>query len=141
MHGHVFLMTYPVHMMNSGSSLIFFDPAKISSSKSQGEKTKIRLIENKGTDQLRSNCEAGQRRCFRYMNSTIPLLPKFPASSQLLCLYSSAFVRLGRKSRRPDLCRIAVKFTYPVQMMKSGSGLIFLAPVKISLSNFQGESQ
>ena len=30
------------------------------------------LCENKGADQLRSNCEADQRLCFRYMDSTIP---------------------------------------------------------------------
>ena len=32
------------------------------------------LWENKGTDQLRSNCEADQRLCFHYTDSTIPLL-------------------------------------------------------------------
>ena len=31
--------------------------------------------ENKDADQLRSNREADQRLCFRYMDSTIPLLP------------------------------------------------------------------
>ena len=30
--------------------------------------------ENKGTYQLRSNCEADQRLCFRYTDSTSPLL-------------------------------------------------------------------
>ena len=29
---------------------------------------------NKGADQLRSNCEADQRLCFRYTDSTIPVL-------------------------------------------------------------------
>ena len=29
------------------------------------------LCENKGADQLRSNCEADQRLCFRYSDSTI----------------------------------------------------------------------
>ena len=44
------------------------------------------LFENKGTDQLRSNCEADQRLCFRYMDSTISLLKslKWNASSLLL---------------------------------------------------------
>ena len=38
-------------------------------------KPTICLGENKGADQLRSNCEADQRLCFRYSNSTIaPLL-------------------------------------------------------------------
>ena len=32
------------------------------------------LCENKGADQLRSNCEADQRLCFRHSDSTIPLL-------------------------------------------------------------------
>ena len=32
--------------------------------------------ENKDADQLRSNREADQRLCFRYTDSTIPLLPK-----------------------------------------------------------------
>ena len=29
--------------------------------------------ENKGADQLRSNCEADQCLCFRYLDSTVPL--------------------------------------------------------------------
>ena len=32
------------------------------------------LCENKGADQLCSNCTADQRLCFRYSDSTIPLL-------------------------------------------------------------------
>ena len=39
-------------------------------------KTTICIGKNKGEDQLRSNCEADQRLCFRYMDSTIPLLSK-----------------------------------------------------------------
>ena len=34
------------------------------------------LCKNIGPDQLCSNCEADQRLCFRYMDSTIPLLSK-----------------------------------------------------------------
>ena len=34
------------------------------------------ICENKDADQLRSNCAADQRLCFRYTESTIPLLPK-----------------------------------------------------------------
>ena len=36
---------------------------------------------NKGADQLHSNCAADQHLCFRYLDSTIPLLPKFEISS------------------------------------------------------------
>ena len=32
------------------------------------------MCENKGADQLRSNCKADHRLCFRYTDSTIPLL-------------------------------------------------------------------
>ena len=39
------------------------------------------LCENKGADQIRSNCEADQRLCFPYTDSTIPLLLKSEISS------------------------------------------------------------
>ena len=46
--------------------------------------------ENKGADQLRRNCEADQRLCFRYSDSTIPRLlnPKFQTSSSFLACTS-----------------------------------------------------
>ena len=49
-------------------------------------KPAVCLGENKGADQLRSNCEADQRLCFRYTDSTIPLLSK----SKISCLESSS---------------------------------------------------
>ena len=39
------------------------------------------LCENKGADQLRSNCTADQRLCFRYTDSTLSLLIKSEISS------------------------------------------------------------
>ena len=39
------------------------------------------ICENKDADQLRGNREADQRLCFRYINSTIPLLSKSEISS------------------------------------------------------------
>ena len=39
------------------------------------------ICENKDADQLRGNCEADQRLCFCYTDSTIPLLPKSEISS------------------------------------------------------------
>ena len=39
------------------------------------------ICENKDADQLRGNREADQRLCFRYTDSTIPLLPKPEISS------------------------------------------------------------
>ena len=41
----------------------------------------ICIGENKDADQLRGNREADQRLCFRYMDSTIPLLSKSKISS------------------------------------------------------------
>ena len=40
------------------------------------------ICENKDADQLRGNREADQRLCFRYTDSTIPLLPKSEISNQ-----------------------------------------------------------
>ena len=56
----------------------------------------ISIGENKGADQLRSNCKADQRLCFRYTDSTIPLLSNSKISS---LLPSSVTVQ-------PGLCRI-----------------------------------
>ena len=41
------------------------------------------ICENKDADQLRGNREADQRLCFRYTDSTIPLLPKYEIA--ILC--------------------------------------------------------
>ena len=57
-------------------------------------KLTICIGENKGADQLRSNCEADQRIRFRYMNSKIPPLINSKISSfSFLCLYKSVCVR------------------------------------------------
>ena len=44
-------------------------------------KTAFCICENKDADQLRSNCAADQRLCFRYTDSTIPHLSKSEISS------------------------------------------------------------
>ena len=49
---------------------------------------------NKDADQLRGNCEADQRLCFRYTDSIIPLLPK----SEISSLYPSSV------AVQPGLC-------------------------------------
>ena len=53
------------------------------------------LCENKGTDQLRNNCEADRCLCFRYTDSTISLLLKSEISS-----FQSASVTV-----QVDLCQ------------------------------------
>ena len=49
-------------------------------------KPTICIGENKGADQLRSNREADQRLCFRYMDSTIHFHPE----SEISSYYSSS---------------------------------------------------
>ena len=63
------------------------------------EKPTICICENKGADQLRGNREADQRLCFRYSDSTIPLLLKSEISSFycFLCLYRPVCVGPVRK--------------------------------------------
>ena len=58
------------------------------------------ICENKDADQLSDNREADQHLCFRYIDSTIPLLLnlKFQASSHFLLLYSLVCVGPGRKT-------------------------------------------
>ena len=53
------------------------------------------ICENKDADQLRGNREADQRLCFRYTDSTIPLLPIHKISS----LWPSSV------AVQPGLCR------------------------------------
>ena len=63
-------------------------------------KPTICICENKDADQIRSNHEADQRLRFRYIDSTIPLLPKYEIispSSHLVWLYSLDCFGPGRK--------------------------------------------
>ena len=53
------------------------------------------ISENKDADQLRGNRKADQRLCFRYIDSTIPLLSK----SEISSLYPSSV------AVQPSLCR------------------------------------
>ena len=53
------------------------------------------ICEDKDADQLRGNREADQRLCFRYSESTIPLLPKSEISS----------LQPSSVAEQPGLCR------------------------------------
>ena len=64
-------------------------------------KPTICIGENKDADQLRGNREADQRLCFRYSDSTIPLLLKTEISS---FLHFSVTVQVG-------LCRTCSETT------------------------------
>ena len=67
----------------------------------QIRKPTICICETKGADQLYSNCTADQHLCFCLIDSMIPLLLKFEASSPFPWLYRSICVRPGQKPRRP----------------------------------------
>ena len=69
------------------------------------------ICENKGADQLRSNCEADQCLCFRYMDSTIPrlLVPKifYLASETIqtgLCQTCAETPKTGFLSVKAHMC-------------------------------------
>ena len=68
---------------------LFYVLVKTYLSRRMGKPTTC-IGENKGTDQLRSNCETNQRLCFRYTDSTIPLFSKSKISS--LCDCTARFV-------------------------------------------------
>ena len=57
------------------------------------------ICENKDADQLRGSRETDQRLCFRYMDSTIPLLPKSEIS---MLLPSSVTVQPGLCQTRSE---------------------------------------
>ena len=83
-------------------------------------KPDLGLCENKVADQLRSNCTAYQRLCFRYTDGTIPLLPK-PYISSLesssvatqagLCQTWSETPKTGFLASRLKFCMIMVVAT------------------------------
>ena len=50
------------------------------------------ICENKEADQLCGNRKADQRLCFRYIDSTIPLLPKNEISRAIFCDCTARFV-------------------------------------------------
>ena len=64
-------------------------------------KPTIYICENKDADQLRGNRKADQRLCFRYTDSTIPLLFKSEISS-----FQPASVTV-----QPDFCRTCSETT------------------------------
>ena len=57
------------------------------------EKPTICIGENKAADKLRGNREADQRLCFRYMDSTLPILLKFLRNFKLLACFCACTAR------------------------------------------------
>ena len=80
-------------------------------------KPTICICENKGADQLcsqlHSDCEADQRLCFLYTDSTIPLLSKSKISS----------LQPSSVTVQPDLCRTCSETTLMI-FPRGGSYII-----------------
>ena len=72
------------------------------------------LCENKGADQLRSNCEADQRLCFRYSDSTIPLLLIAKISSLLPASVAVQADLCQTWSETPKTGFLASRLIYPL---------------------------
>ena len=70
------------------------------------------ICDNKDSDQLRGKREADQRLCFRYIDSTIPLLPK----SEILSFKTSSVVvqpgLCGTWSETPKTGFLATRLNY-----------------------------
>ena len=69
-----------IHESDQFFNSVLVEHVSLHLSRLMGKPT-ICICENKDADQLRSNCEADQRLCFRYMDSTIPLVSKYKISS------------------------------------------------------------
>ena len=93
LYGYIQLQTYraPIQLPGSCNRMYGADDRYIKLSSScmrrydayepRHEKNGCLHMRNKDADQLRCNREADQRLCFRYTESTIPLLPKSEISS------------------------------------------------------------
>ena len=83
------------------------------------------LCENKGADQLRSNCEADQRLCFRYTDSTLSLLIK----SEISSFYAASgtghvgmlpsFYRTFTQNEDVITSNKCLKYNYPTKTQKA----------------------
>ena len=87
------------------------------------EKPTICIGENKGADQLRSYCEADQRLCFRYTDSTIHLL----SESKISSLWPASVMTV-----QAGLCRTWLE---PKLLVFLCTGLIVL-----KVARFQGQT-
>ena len=72
----VLQLILPVLGDSKASMEVRFEPPHGKNQQSEYAKTKTQIIFVVNTNQLRGNREADQRLCFRYSDSTIPLLLK-----------------------------------------------------------------
>ena len=70
------------------------------------------ICKNKDPDQLRGNCEADQRLCFRYADSTIPLLPTSEMSSLQPSSVTVQPGLCGTRSETPKTSFLTMRLIY-----------------------------
>ena len=100
LHGHVCVMSWSspgqdVHCLPYCLRLLGAFLHRMDNMSLVMRKPAFCICENKDADQLCGNCEADQRLCFHYADSTIPLLPKSEISS----------LQLSSVAVQPGLCR------------------------------------
>ena len=94
------------------------------------------IYENKGADQLRSNCEADQRLCFRYTDSTIPM----PSKSKIsLLLPSSVIVQIGLCWICPETTLFFLFFFHDTAQMSFIAVKPVLKPLQTTQSSANGD--
>ena len=93
------------------------------------------ICENKDANQVRGNREADQCLCFRFLESKVPLLPKYEIS--ILWLYSPVCVGPGRNPRRQVFSQRG-SFDFLLICLVSQATRDFVYTPKTSICNFPG---
>ena len=76
-----FNVTFKYYICKNHPCNLYLDPTEEKQHMSRVlSKAAFCICENKDADQLRGNREVDQRLCFRYTDSTIPLVPKYKIS-------------------------------------------------------------
>ena len=98
------------------------------------------LCENKGADQLCSDCEADQRLCFRYTDSTISLLLKSEISSfwRASVTIQVGLCRTWSESPQIGFSRVAAQIAYSISNLLH-TETIFKLGRNITLSGVSGQ--
>ena len=97
------------------------------------------LCENKDADQLRGNPEADQRLCFRYSDSTIPLLPKseIPSPSPSSVVVQPGLCRSWSETPKTGFFTTRLKFTPTGFVVRFPSVCDYLWPASLSVTQIK----
>ena len=101
------------------------------------------ICENKDADQLRSNCAADHRFCFRYIDTTIPLLSKSEISS---LLPSSVAVQPGlyrtlSKTSKTGFLTTRLKYSMGINQRTTVSGQLCTLELQLDVPMIDSSSR